>query len=719
MPRQELEDGVSGEGLVAAQPPPAREVFDASPNAFLSLDADGRVLYANPHAEQMFGFPRGLVPQSAFAEALVVKRDRELVGEALRSLVAGGQERQVKWRLDVRALSTDGRELPVEMTATGVARDSGWMIYAWIQDVSERIELLRELEEQLREGAPGLAEILDALAEAVTIRDPHNHIIYANRAAVKHMGFTSLEELQRRPPQAIFDDYIVQGEEGQELSMADIPSVRLLSGEPAEPLLMRTVHRISGEVTWNVLKATPIHDANGQAMAAVTIIEDVTREKTAELRQRFLGRATDTLMSSLDYQETLRNVAWLAVPEIADWCAVDLVDEAAVRQQVVVAHPDPAKLILAEKLRAYDPPQLRADRGIGRVVSTGVSELYPEITDELLVAGAADEEHLRLLRTVGFRSALVVPLRARGRSLGVMTLVTAESLRRFDQTDLEFAEQLAGRAAVAVDNARLATARREIAETLQRSLLPDAVPEIDGWKVATMYRPASASDEVEVGGDFYDFFETPAGWLVLLGDVTGRGVQAASMTSLVRHGARFLARDEHRPSGILARLNEALREQPGLSLCSALCARLEDGRVVMSSAGHPPPLIIRDDGRIREIGSPGPLLGGWEGTKWQDREVSVGPDETLLMYTDGVTDARGENDRFGSRRLRRVLKARAGASPSELLDQLEAVLNRFQVEGHSDDTGAVALRPVGAGVMSASPSAASPFSDPERAGRVR
>jgi serine phosphatase RsbU (regulator of sigma subunit) len=276
----------------------------------------------------------------------------------------------------------------------------------------------------------------------------------------------------------------------------------------------------------------------------------------------------------------------------------------------------------------------------------------------------------------------------------VITLVTAESLRRFDEHDKDFAEQLAARAAIAVDNARLATARREIAETLQRSLLPDAVPSIPGWEVATMYRAASASDEVEVGGDFYDFFETPRGWVVLLGDVTGRGVQAAAMTSLVRHGARFLAKNENTPSGILARLDEALREQPGLSLCSALCVRLEGDRFMMSSAGHPAPLVVRDDGRVREIGGSGPLLGGWEGSTWEDRSVALSHGETLFMYTDGVTDTRGEDERFGAIRLRHLLADHAGAGPSGLLAELEAALDRFQAEGHSDDTGAVALRPV-------------------------
>src|SRR5437588_10822583 len=138
------------------------------------------------------------------------------------------------------------------------------------------------------------------------------------------------------------------------------------------------------------------------------------------------------------------------------------------------------------------------------------------------------------------------------------------------------------------------------------------------------------------------------------------------MTSLVRHGARFLAKHEHSPSRILAELDEELRSQPGLSLCSALCVRLEPGRLVMSSAGHPPPLLVRDDGRIREMGGSGPLLGGWTGSAWEDHAFAVASDETLLMYTDGVTDTRGESERFGAGRLRGLLYEHAGVSPAEL-----------------------------------------------------
>ena len=196
--------------------------------------------------------------------------------------------------------------------------------------------------------------------------------------------------------------------------MDAVPSVRLLAGEPAEPLVMRTINRSTGELKWQLLKAAPLHDEDGRRVAAVTIIEDVTRERIAELRDRFLARATETLMSSLDYEETLRNVAWLAVPEIADWCAVELVDERGTRQRVVVAHRDPAKLELAERLRAFEPEELDPDRGVGRILRTGMSELYQDIPDEVLATAAVDDEHLALLRSLGFRSVLLVPLERPG-----------------------------------------------------------------------------------------------------------------------------------------------------------------------------------------------------------------------------------------------------------------------------------------------------------------
>jgi PAS domain S-box-containing protein len=676
------------------KPESLQAILAIADNAFVSLDADGRVLEWNPRAEELFGFSRAEAIGADVAELIVPARDRERYLAGFAQLRERAPSGPVTRQLALDARRRDGSEFPVEVSLTAVREDDAAVVYAWIRDVSERAQLLRELEAQLRGHGPGFGEILDALAEAVTIRDPHHHILYANRAALKQMGFASLEEMQRQPPQAIFADYLVHDEHGEELTMDSIPSVRLLAGEPAEPLVLRTIHRATGELRWELLKAAPIHGEDGRPVAAVTIIEDITRERVAELRDQFVARASETLMSSLDYEETLRNVAWLAVPAIADWCAVELVDERGARQQVAVAHRDPAKLELAEQLRRFQPEDLRPDRGVGRVLRTGAAELYHDIPDEVLVEAASDEQHLRLLRSIGFRSVVLAPLKARGRTFGVMTLVNAESMRRFDEADREFAEQVAARAAIAVDNARLATARRQTANTLQKSLLPDVVPSIEGWNVATLYRAASLADEVEVGGDFYDFYESDDTWIVLLGDVTGKGIEAASLTSLVRHGARFLSRYERSPSRILGGLNDALREQPGLWLCTALCVRLHRDHAVIASAGHPGPLVVRDDGRVREIGAAGPILGAWTGQGSIDRSVPIARDETLFLYTDGVIDTRGGPGRFGVHRLKRLLAAHAGQPPDRLLGDLEAELDRFQVGPQADDTAVLALRPV-------------------------
>ena len=674
------------------RPESAQAILAIARNAFVSLDAGGRVVEWNHRATELFGYSR--------EEAIGTELAELIVPESYRAAHRAGLSRAahttapMSHQLIVEAMRRDGTEFPVEVSITAV-RDSDLVVFhAWVQDMSERTQLLHELEAQLRGDRPGFGEILDVLAEAVTIRDSHNHILYANRAAVHQMGFASLEDMQRQPLDSIFADYLVHDENGDEVTMDQIPSVRLLAGQSSEPLVIRTIHRGTGALRWQLLKAAPIHDDHHERIASVMIIEDITRERIAELRDRFMARASETLMSSIDYEETLRNVAWLAVPEIADWCAVELVDDRGARQRLAVAHRDPAKLELAERLREYEPERIDPERGVGQVLRTGASVLYQQIPDEALVQAAIDEEHLRLLRSVGFRSVLLTPLVVRGRAFGVMTLVNAESMRRFGEDDREFAEQVAARAGVAVDNARLATARRQTATTLQKTLLPDVVPPIAGWEVATLYRAARVADEVEVGGDFYDFYEGGGGWIVLLGDVTGKGAEAAALTSLTRHGARFLSRYERSPSRILAGLNDALHEQSDLWLSTALCIRLGGEEAVIASAGHPAALIVRDDGRVREIGARGPILGAWMAAVWTDRTVPIGVDETLFLYTDGVIDARGEHERFGARRLKRLLCELAGRSPARLLADLEAELVRFQVGQPADDIAALALRPL-------------------------
>jgi serine phosphatase RsbU (regulator of sigma subunit) len=454
--------------------------------------------------------------------------------------------------------------------------------------------------------------------------------------------------------------------------------------------LIRTVDRQSGAQHWNLLKAAPLLDQAGEVEATIMIIEDVTEQKRAERHSAFLAQASAVLASSLDYEQTLRNVAELAVPEIADWCAVDLVEEDGDRRRVAIAHKDPEMLRRAEELGEYEPERLDPERGVGRVVSTGEPLLYPEISDAMLVAVAVDDRHLELLRGVGMRSVAIVPMRAGSRSLGALTLVNTESGRALDRFDLELAKQIAARAAIAIDNARLYSERSSIAHTLQQSLLPAELPQVPGYELASVYMPAFES--TEVGGDFYDVWRVGGGWMIIIGDVTGKGIQAAALTSLVRHTLRTASEFEQSPARLLARVDRTLHEQPTKSVCTALCLHLEHGRATLAAGGHPLPIAVTADG-VTELGEHGPLLGGFTNPAWTHSVIDIEPDTTIVMYTDGVTDAiDADGTRYGSARLHTTLGGCHGLSAAQVIRSVTSDLEAFQSGSHADDTAALVLR---------------------------
>jgi PAS domain S-box-containing protein len=540
-----------------------------------------------------------------------------------------------------------------------------------------------------------LAELLETLGEAITIRDPNDTLVYANRAALRHLGFKTLEELKARSLDSIMADYIVTDEHGEPLVMSDVPSVRLLRGQSAEPLLMRTVDRRSGEVRWDLLKTAGLTGRDGRLSAAVTVIEDLTAVKAAEVHMRILSEAGRVLTSMFDLEQTVERIAELAVPQFADWCAVDLIDEDLVRDHVAIAHTNPAQRALVAQVSEFRAPRLSPDSTLGRVFRTGRSVLIERVGDELLRQRAQDAADLELMRALGIRSAIVVPLRVPARIIGVMTFCTADSQRRLTQEDLRLAEQLADRVALAVESSRLQTTISRVAETLQQSLLPNDLPSVPGWELAALYRPAGAAQRIEVGGDFYEVFDAGPASIALIGDVTGHSVTAATVTALMRYGARFASRLEPQPAAILHRLDEELRRMSSPTLSTALCARIGPGELVLSSAGHPPALRVDAAGGVTEAPAPGPLLGAFEDAEWSEETIRVGPGELVLLYTDGVTETPGNDERFGVRRLRALLARHAGSSPAMVLEALATALDEFRGSDNGDDVAALALRPSG------------------------
>ncbi|MGO9489585.1 MAG: SpoIIE family protein phosphatase [Solirubrobacteraceae bacterium] len=676
----------------------ARKILNVAHSAFLSMDETGRITYWNIRAEETFGLSREQVVGANVIDLIVPERYREALRQGFGRFKSGGETPLLGNRTEQVALRADGSEFPIELIVSAMEEEGSWSFHAFITDISQRKaqeaehkRLLAELERALAGSEQRLQAIVDSLGEAITIRGRDNHLIYANRAALARLGFDSADQLARADPRALMGPYVTVGEDGREIAMDDLPSVRLLRGEEQpEPLTLRTLDSRTGEESWVVLKATPVPGPDGPIESAVTIIEDITASKRLLLRSEFLARMGNVLASSLDYQQTLRNVAGLAVPQIADWCAVDLFDEDGGREPVAVAHVDPARIEMATELRAYEPERLDPNQGLGLVMRTGRHVLYNDIADEMLVRAAVDENHLGLLRAVGLRAALIVPMSVRGRTIGALTMVSAESRRRFDEGDVEFASQIAERAALAVENARLYSERSEVARTLQSSLLPEASPELPGWEVAALYRPAGHASEV--GGDFYDFWEVGEDWLMMIGDVTGKGVRAAAVTSLVRHTAWTASEFDPRPAHLLERINIALRRRPSLSVCTALCLRICGERATVASGGHPLLWRIGEQG-AGEVGRHGTLLGAFATAQWPELSFTMQPGETLVAITDGVTDTLGrEDERFGSARLRELLSELAGHSPAEIRERLIAELEEFQVGAQADDTALVVMR---------------------------
>jgi PAS domain S-box-containing protein len=568
------------------------------------------------------------------------------------------------------------------------------------------VALLTVIAARARERATGLAidleatqsrldGILGSLGEAVTVHDDKGQTVYANEAAARLLGCDSVQDVLTAEPGALAARFSITHEDGSPVEMADLPGRRLMQGEPAADLLTRSIRRDTGEAMWLLTKATLTREPSG-APLAINIIEDVTEAKEAELRARFLAEAGQLLASSLDYEQTLERVARMIVPRLADWCGIDMVDENGGVTQVAVAHVDPAKVQMAHDMRERYPPDMTATTGLPAIIRGGPAELYPEIPDELLVAATQDEEHLRIAREVGLRSAMAVPMRLGDETLGVITFASAESGRIFDENDLRFAQDLALRAATAVQNARLYESQERVAHTLQASLLPERLPQLPGWEIHAAYQAGERG--ADVGGDFYDILPVASGHLIVLGDVTGKGIEAAALTSLVRHSARMAARFDPSPARVLALVNEVLREQSRLSLVTAVCALVQsDGsgaRLTVASAGHPLPLLRHPGAGPEPMGDHGVLLGVEGEDDWTDVTVALEPGDTLLFYTDGVTETPGEGARYGELRLYEAMK-RASDGPVALVAEIERSLREFQAGVAIDDRAMLALRFVG------------------------
>jgi len=722
-----------------------------------------------------------------------------------------------------------------------------------------------------RAGLVGLeSHLLERVDAAVLAIDLQGRILFANRYAETLYGWSHEETIGRLASE--FSGVAINAEVSAEIMEA-------LSNNCAWEGTFE-VRRKDGSVLSVHAVDSPLYDSNGQLAGVVSLAIDATRERV----EGFLIECSAVLGSSLDYAQNLASLADLTVPFLGDICFIDISDENGLRR-MAAAHADPDKKSLIDELGQQYPPDPTGPHPAVEALRSGSTFFLADVTDDVVRSLTLDDNHYRIVCELGFQSFMCVPLIARGRTLGAVTLISCSAERRFGPDDVELLSEVARRAAIALDNSRLyddqqraraeaessadrlrqlqtlATAlsravtveevtkvmgaiampqlgslnrglwlvnepmgtvelvqgfdlrglqeryasisldsqlpaaevvrtrapvlvgsaaerderfpelnpvaaegaafaavpliaeertlgvfalgfdddhvfdadeirfltavadqcaqalarallydrerherdraerdRRRIQalnKALQTSLLPPVLPLIPGVELEARYQPALAG--LEVGGDFYDVFDTGGDWAIVIGDVCGKGPEAAAVTAVARWTIRSVAMDIRQPTQVLRKVNEALvHQQLDDRFCTIAYARVVPTslgiRVSVCRGGHPAPVIVRTDGELETFGTAGSLIGILPEVRLWEETTQLHTGDALVFYTDGVTEARRGREQFGEERLHETLGACHGQSATKIADAIENAVLEFGGPEPSDDIAILVLR---------------------------
>jgi PAS domain S-box-containing protein len=706
----------------------ASELLDRVEAAVMIVALDGTVLYANPYCQILYGLrPEQLVGRPA------VQLSVDPISTETRAEIAGALATGHSWEGAFRVRRRDGTTIDVHAIDSPVLDPDGTMtaVVTLAFDATEEqraqyhlrrmlavIQILRDIGETVVTG-------LDLDRVTQTVSDASRRLTFSPFATfVRRLSADQPHEWHPVPPDApmlrraltsdaptIFDDTVRDGLFPNELVPVLHPDGAVRS------CLVAPVRSRAGDLTGALVLGHPdpehysADDAQvvGDIAAQAGVVLDIARilraaEKEIEVRgraedeQRFLAETSALLSWSLDYPATFERLARLCVPFLGDLCLIDVAGERGIRR-VTAVHADEARAEQAGELLKHYAPDPYGRHPAANVLAGGASEYATEITDDFLRATTRDERHYRLVKELGFESYIAVPLTARGRTIGCMTLVSAGSGRRFHESDLALAEEVGRRAALAIDNARLFAERDYVARALQSSLLPPTLPAVPGVDIVARYRAAGEGNEV--GGDFYDVFRSRRNaWWLVVGDVSGKGPQAAAIAGLARHTLHAVALDGRSPQRLLSSLHETLVRGEGQGeYCTVCCALLQPAagremRLTIACGGHPPPVIRRADGTTEDVRATGPLIGvSLPRRRFAQHSTIMRPGDTVVLYTDGVTEAHHPGgELFGAERLidtvagpysdvdhlaDRIMDAVASHGPDDMRDDIALLVARL------------------------------------------
>ncbi|MEG4145598.1 PAS domain S-box protein [Microcoleus sp. Pol12B5] len=437
----------------------------------VACDADGILTVFNQAAKDFHGLPQQPVPSAQWAEyySLYLPDGKTPMNTQDIPLFQALQGQNVR-DLEMMIVPHQGTARMLLVTGQAIIAPNGEKQGAVVvmHDITQR----KQAETALREGEAQLSSIFQTIPDGITILDSTGEIIAANRAAERILRLTCRDCVERgyNAP-----SWFITTVEGHPFPEDELPFARVMqTGEPVYGIEQAISHA-DGTRTILSINASPLFDAEGQIINIIAAFSDITERKQTEdervqlvqeqaaravaensqQQSAFLAQVSAVLSSSLEYEQTLQSVAKLAVPYFADWCSVDLLNDDRTIGRVAVAHSDPEKVKFGWELAQRFPRHLDDAYGIAKVMQTGQIEIGIEITDEQLVATVPNAEYLEILRGVGLKSCIIAPLQARGRVLGSITFVFTESDRRYRLEDIALAEDLAQRAAIAIDNARL------------------------------------------------------------------------------------------------------------------------------------------------------------------------------------------------------------------------------------------------------------------------
>jgi PAS domain S-box-containing protein len=686
--------------------------LDSLPLAVIATDLDGRVTYLNDAAERLYGYSRTDSLDARMLDLLVRSTDQHAALDIIATVVSGQM-----WSGEFVAPRADGSTVQVHVDDVPLWLDGQIVgILSVSREIADKQEAasVQSLTD-LGQITARLAGAGDASTVAHLVVDRAADAFGADTASLSVLEGDGLlrllalrggaEDARQRFATYAIDSNSPVGEAvvtgkivtvtGSDDFHHRYPGMPKRAGDRsliAAPLVVG--NRRLGGISLSFGGVRPfgpteviflqiLADTTAQALARL----HATANAAARARKlTILAGAAVELAGSLDYQTTLTNVARLALDQLADWVGVELVEGDQLRP-VVTLHRDPEMVEVATELRREYPPPLDAPNGVPAVVRTGVSQLIATVSEEALVAGALDEKHLELMRRLHLESLMIVPLAARDHILGALVLVSSDPRRRYDREDLAFAEDLARRAAVAIDNSELYSQTLESSVRLQHALLPESLPEPADWQIAVHYRPAGST---EIGGDFYDAIELPDGRLLtVIGDVMGRGISAAAAMAQLRAAMRAYVAVDPDPGSVVTKLTEmfAFYRIGGLATLIVALADTPRSTVTLASAGHLPVVVVQG-GRPETVVPPSSPPLGVGSFERASVTVSLEPGDAFLLYTDGLVETHEQDIDRGIDRLVRALR---GGMPLATDANLSALAAELVPSGQDDDVTLLAV----------------------------